>query len=949
MAFGVFLLVVPLALAVMLWPMIGALRRERAIRRAHSLHEASIEREANALRVAEAHAALCAAASDLRMADYLASSEIPGWAAEHRMAIAATSLSYLAPLLPPGQQDEFRRWCGSFSDLSGTIALHNARVVSRQVEEEAHFFDHIVGNPLTQRQREAIVTNEDTTLVVAGAGTGKTRVIAAKVAWLLHRGLARQEEILVLAYNRKAAEEIKGRLGSIPGASEVMASTMHAFGLSILANASGEKPSVSALADDRLAKRRLIHDRLKIMLADPDGRNLLVNHFSRELDPGPDVDARVWTEADRRDMSSVMVGLRNEHNVQIAVDERTAAEWVWLLKQERYGTRDLTGVKMRSRQEVKIANWLTLNGIRWEYERTYNFRTATMERRQYQPDFYLPDHDLWIEHYGVGRHGETAKGVDRREYRKSMEWKRTTHLIHGTVCIETFGYQDADRTLFPILEQQLRNHGVVPRDLTSQEIVGIVDGSHDGFSSLSQLLGTALSLLRGSGKSRESLLSKARSERDHQFLTILFAVLSDYEAELKRSGTIDFDDMILQARAALRSGEVMSPYRYILVDEFQDMTENRLALLQDVRNHVSHARLFVVGDDWQSIYRFSGSDVSLMTDLSRHVGATARVDLDVNFRYGQELLDVSATFIQRNPGQLRKRLHAQAGSGESLPICLLVAPWDGQRRMPSFELLREAVDDILCRREMAQVEGATSVLVLGRYHSTRPMMFERLAKEMESQGIDLTFSTVHSAKGMEADYVVLLDAVEGVQGFPSEIQDDPVLRMFLAADDVFPDGEERRLFYVALTRARKRVYITTQTGRLSRFIDDDLLADYALPFVERRGDLAGRYRCPVCNELSITRRENDYGPWWPCSRYPLCSGKLQMCPTCQEGGLERVPSDNGEGCAYLCTVCRTTHPAGATPVRPGDRMRSQRAPVLAPVPGLRPQMPGRDDLDTVPF
>ncbi|MGC4191705.1 MAG: UvrD-helicase domain-containing protein [Thermomicrobiales bacterium] len=777
------------------------------------------------------------------------------------------------------------------------------------MEENAGFFDRVVGNPLTVRQREAILTNEDTTLVVAGAGTGKTSVIVGKVGWLLHHGLAQPDEILVLAYNRLAADEVAGRLKEIPGAEQVTATTMHAFGLSLLAKVRGTKPSLSPLAEDRWRLARLIRDRLKAMLADPDQRRVLLDLATRHLEAMPDFSAEPASDNERRDIQGVMASLRTVPNQPVEIDERSAAEWAWLLRHGRQARRDLTGIRMRSRQEVKIANWLTLNGIRWEYERSYTFSTATAEHRQYKPDFYLPDHDLWIEHYGVGRHGETVRNIDRQKYADSMAWKRRTHLSHGTRCIETFSYQDMDGTLFPKLEARLRKEGVAARPLTAQEIARLVDSRGSGFDWLVTLIGTACGLHRGNGKARESVVARASTERDHRFLEVLFAVVSDYEAVLRQSGEIDFDDMILRAREYLRSGAAKPSFRYILVDEFQDIIENRLGLLQDLRRHVPHVRLFVVGDDWQSIYRFNGSDVGLMIDLAKHVGATARVDLDVTFRYGPELLKVSSDFIQKNPAQLRKTMHSSRVSvGASCqPICVIASAWTASEPKPTMRVLRDVLNDIHRRRTLERETNEVSVLVLGRYNATEPEGFVQLQREAAARGIGLTFSTVHRAKGMEADYVVLLRVTDGFNGFPAEIEDDPVLRLFTAVPDSFPNAEERRLFYVAITRARRRVYITTFSGQHSRFIDEDLLADDALPFVERCGDLANRYRCPDCGELSIVKTEHGHGFWWRCIRYPRCTGQLPRCPMCVGGGLETVSSADRQD-VMVCTECQYVTP-----------------------------------------
>jgi DNA helicase IV len=799
--------------------------------------------------------------------EYLAASMVSAWRAEHEGALREAADGAFVSLLAAPQQAEARRWCADLSNLPRSVADYNVRFVAARTAEEQAAFDTVEANPLTSRQREAIVTDEDATLVNAGAGTGKTSTIVGKVDYLVRRGLARPEEILVLAFGKKAQQELGERLTRLRGHRGVRVSTFHALGLAILGEAEGRRPSLSPLAEDEHALDRFIRTRVADLLTDPGSRALLRAFFSSLLDEEP---------ADRRDQSPEEA----------------------ILRERERGLRALDGTFMKSREEVRIANWLTLSGIAWEYERNYPVDTRTAERRQYRPDFYLPEHDVYLEHFGVDREGNTRPGIDPDRYRRGMAWKRAFHAEHGTCLVETYSYLAREGTLIAELEARLAARGVLPRPLSDDAIRSLVAEANRGCSDFVRLVAQFLKLARGNGRAPEELTRRARTPRDRVFLQLFLPIRAAYEAALTRDGAIDFDDMIVRAAEHVRSGRYPCAFKYLIVDEFQDISEHRLGLLLALRARVPHARLFVVGDDWQAIYRFAGADIALITDLARHAGPTARVDLDTTFRYRQELLDCSAQFVMRNPRQLRKALRSAHGPTGRRPI--RVAFQEGAGQVGLREALAAASDDI---RADAGGQGA-EVLFLGRYHFNRPDCLDEIAAALGQDGLTAGFLTAHAAKGREADYVVVLGLEAGEYGFPSQVSDDPVLGMVLAEPEPHPHAEERRLFYVALTRARRRVYLVAPRDKSSAFIRQDLLGEDLRAFVDTiGGEASGRHRCPLCGGETIRRTEGRYGTFWACAHYPACEGKLAACPACAEGGLVLVGGSGQTPPRYSCTSC----------------------------------------------
>ena len=321
-------------------------------------------------------------------------------------------------------------------------------------------------------------------------------------------------------------------------------------------------------------------------------------------------------------------------------------------------------------------------------------------------------------------------------------------------------------------------------------------------------------------------------------------------------------------RMFLRNGRVPSPFRYVLVDEFQDISAGRANLLNALEKH--NLAYFVVADDWQSIYRFAGSDVSLVKDCEQYLGRIQRRELTETFRFGDKIRGVSTTFIQRNPEQTQRTL--SSASSDRDDGITIIAEKNPERA------LHETFRDIERRLGTGNAQKA-SVLVLGRYrdsgHSLRVGGYR-------TTGIDVRFSTVHRAKGQEADYVVVLDLINARRGFPAKIDDDPLLEMVLPPKSAngLPYAEERRLFYVAMTRARRGAYLVTDGARPSEFVAEIRRHH---PDVRQMGSLAAEEfpKCPKCKSGQLVPSQS--GENLRCTNYPMCGHLAPHCDKCRVG------------------------------------------------------------------
>lgn len=743
----------------------------------------------------------------------------------------------------------------------------NREYVRRQVSKHASLFHHGQSYPLTARQVEAVLHDESRCLVVAGAGTGKTSTIVGKTAHILAEGLAKPDEILLLAFARKAADELEDRISALSMGS-VKVKTFHALGIEAIAAATGKKPDVSRLADDDRAMNLAIQAFLGEIIAD-EGENGSTQQFLA-FHRYPDREPQLFET-------------QHQYHQYIAGQ----------------GVRSLKGEKLKSIEEATIANWLALHGIEYEYERPYEHDTASVEYRQYRPDFYLSSHGIYIEHFGINSKGEPPPFIrDPQRYLDGMRWKRDVHKRNGTTLVETFSHQAAAGTLLKVLARELAQRGVEarPLDAAGRRELFCQEAVLDPFAGL---LTSFLRLYKGNGWTPDDVrarIADSGDDRAAHFLKIAEAVFARYESALRDEQAIDFNDMINEATSHAESGRYSPGYRYVLVDEFQDISRGRAMLLRALLRQVEDARLFCVGDDWQSIYRFTGSDIDLMTRFSTHFGCIRRTDLDRTHRFGTKLLAASSKFISANPQQLKKEL--VAGVEEALPAVEIIS---AEAERSKVETLEHAL-----RRVQNDSRGTpASVLVLGRYHFC---LDEYREVRPPHSGMELQFMTVHKAKGLEADYAIIVDVVGGRYGFPTEIADDPVLDLVLAQRGSFPNAEERRLFYVAMTRAKRKCFVLTQDVRRSVFVDE-LESDEYSGLVLPSGAVGRTVSCPECEGGRLQLRIGEWSEFWGCSNYPRCRARSRTCPWCgksplvKRGGRYDCASPECGRLAELCPEC----------------------------------------------
>ncbi len=502
-----------------------------------------------------------------------------------------------------------------------SVEWRNQQWTDRMLMTYQGFFQQIETSPLNESQCRAVVNGEDSVLVLAGAGSGKTSVLLARAGWLLQRNEALPEQILLLAFGRQAANEMNSRIKQRLAVEAIQAKTFHALALQIIQQGSRKTPVISKLESDSQARR-----------------SWLIKHWQQQCSEKK-AQAKGWRE------------------------------------------------------------WLT-NELKWE----------------------IAEGNFW-----------------------------------------------ADSRLAARLAGRLERW---------------------------------LGLMRMHGGSQAEMIEQANDEVRDLFqkrIRLMAPLLKMWKGALKEEGAVDFSGLIHQAVNLLEKGRFVSPWKHILVDEFQDISPQRAMLLAALRKQNKQTCLFAVGDDWQAIYRFSGAELSLTTAFNQHFGGGTECTLDTTYRFNDRIGDIANRFIQQNPYQLKKQLNSLSNGNKKSVIIL------------PYEQLEVLLDKL-----SGFVKDDQRTLILARYHHLRPEILQKAATRWPKLTID--FMTIHTSKGQQADYVIIVGLHEGNDGFPAVARESILEDVLLPAPEAFPDAEERRLLYVAITRAKHQVWLLQDTARPSCFV-----------------------------------------------------------------------------------------------------------------------------------
>ncbi|MCG3683864.1 UvrD-helicase domain-containing protein [Aliarcobacter butzleri] len=740
-------------------------------------------------------------------------------------------------------------------DWQSKAIIHFYKKESENFEE---YFKIVESNPLTEAQQKAVMANELNNLVLAGAGSGKTSVVIARIGYLVKKKMAQPKDILVLAFNTDAAKEVKERIQEKLKI-YIEVKTFHAYG-NMIYNFNKTRKSPCKFHDkkDKTAYKKHL-------------RSLLINMLEN--------DKNFYDEFTQYFLESFQ-------DTRPLFSFKDEAEYNLYIRQREL--KALEGSLVRSSEELTISNYLTLNSISHEYEPDYKYNTATIDRRQYKPDFYLPDYDIYIEHFGINKEGKTAPYIDSQKYNDDMEWKINLHEEKNTILVQTFSHEMTDGVLLSTLKEKLEQYGVQFIPLPFQDVLSKFHDEHviDNFTNL---LESFINHFKSNNLTIDDLYKRIsrKQKREKSFISIFDKFLQVYEQFKQENQCIDFHDMILQANNSLVNKDYLPQYKYIIVDEFQDISIARNNLVTLTRDFIQDSIVTVVGDDWQAINQFAGSDVGIIKHFEQYYGDTEIIKLDKTFRFDNNVGKIATRFIMKNKAQIEKTIitHSQVNK----PTIFL--HWYDEKD-------KDYLDNIIFHIQNKYNTKENSLMILGRNKYAFPDTINGIIKKYEASFSPEKISfvdgkkvvkkgirkmTAHRSKGLEDDFVILTGLKENIVGFPTKIEDDPILNIVLSSPETIHFAEERRLFYVALTRVKKELHLAVEQNSPSSFVME-LLKDFPNDIIQVNEREAIDSPCPKCPTGIQKKQTSEYGDFITCTNYPKCDFTVKNIPKCEQCG-----------------------------------------------------------------
>lgn len=784
------------------------------------------------------------------------------------------------------KEENVKKFNDIFQDFDNYIVTFNKNYVLSQKEKLKLYFDDIEGKQLDDQQRTAVVTDEYSNLIIAGAGSGKTLTILGKVKYLIEQKNVKPENILLLSFTKKTVDELNERLKNIGLGAR--ATTFHKLGYDTIKKYQATLPAVT----NENTLNKVVKEYLeKDLFNDEEALNAYIVYVACYMN----------IPEGHESYDSLGEKIDTEKGIDFQT-LKSKCDPEPLNKVAKASLDTIQGEKVRSVEELTIANFLYLNGIEYDYEKPYPFAKV-----MYQPDFYLKDYDIYLEHFGVdeNKNAKWLTPFNEQKYVEEMELKRETHKTNNTKLLETYSYYNRDNVLLDKLTEMLQKENVIlkPRDIKS--IYTKVTNNDKNFGKeITKLIETFITLSKSRQLSYDSIkslfsdrkkASKFMLERQEIFLKFALPILKKYDNTLKELNEIDFNDMINQATDLIKENKPEYTYQHIIIDEYQDISYSRFNLIKEIRE-LSGAKLICVGDDWQSIYRFAGSDISLFSNFEKYVGKYEPLFIEQTYRNSQSLIDITSKYIQKNKKQIQKNPKSKKEPLEN-PIKLVYYSQNNAEEIFINEI-----------QTLIDKNGNKPILVLGRHSfdinefikltpNSKIKYYER-SEKLEIKGfedIDIKYITVHKSKGLEADNVMVLNLKNHLLGFPNKMTDDPMLSLLLGDDEEYRFAEERRLFYVALTRTKNEVVLLIPTD-VSLFAEE-LITDNDFLFTSNNEKLS-KTNCPYCQTGHLVIRQNSLknNQFLGCSHYPSCNQTFNsieildntiLCTSCKSGFMTK--------------------------------------------------------------
>jgi len=830
--------------------------------------------------------------------------------------------------------------------------IHNLREKKHNflLRNNEEFFNTLFDYSLTDEQIEVAINDSNSSLVIASAGSGKTSTLIGKYLYLVKRCKIPAEKVLVLAFNKKIQKEVKRKIEKYGIDGEVK--TFHRLGKEILESNKGYKLSLGKIAEE-----------------DEEGF-LVTENIEKCIKEAAKVDASIYQNivefkalcpyqriesfAKNQDEYNSAISSYPFKRIKHRIGEQTRPLRIPALQKDVY---------VASQEELTIANFLYMNSIEFSYEAEFPGDYP------YKPDFYYPEIDLWHEHFALDELGNAPEAFEG--YEAEVRLKKSIHEKSKQQFIYTYSWQVTKGEILDSLTDNLKKFGLKLKKRSTDEIETRIKEIYN--DSTYSLIRNIIKMQKGGplklNETFNALDSLSDQFRAQKFKAIYFPIFKAYQKILKDNNDIDFEDMINLAADIIKNNHpkefhssTYGNYKWILIDEFQDTSYCRGYFLKALRGggHFGGAKICAVGDDWQSIYRFAGSDLSQVYDFEKQYVLPNSIFVDdpenpekkiklllnedgvnkktlrmnyyqmimnasknglnflkipdketksffitKNHRSDKSLVDIASAFIQVNPNQIKKNVKT-----------LNLLKKNQQNQVINF-CECDNYSDKEIEKIIKKIPINSHVYIMGRngFHLEQTQI-KLLVNKYPQYVIEET--TIHKSKGLEADYIIILGLEEGLKGFPRKMDDDPLIKIFQPKDDQFPDAEERRVMYVAMTRAKYGIYMCYKPTSSSEFIKEiNDIAEVNNIYVNYFNFSTVTKECPECrkkgrkgtltpqtNHHQVANRGKDATIFLSCNFYRKHQDSLTCeytedivhCYKCKENGeisnLETKRIDN---------------------------------------------------------
>jgi superfamily I DNA/RNA helicase len=660
---------------------------------------------------------------------------------------------------------------------------------------------------LNDKQREAVISEEKRLLVLAGAGSGKTKTLLQKLVYLIEEKGVSPSSILAITFTKNATNEMIDRL-------------------IISADQSGDYEKM--LFDKRLNKLEKDHERynnqkkykwidnLTVKTFHSFCYGILRNHGVNEFDNKFKIIGD--EKRDEEDELSKNVAPETVFEVvhKLLIEQCEDTEFLLQLKRyildylidkihlkksdSKFTPKDgkyfttLDGTKVRSKSEQFIADWFYRHSIKYEYEPLLNVKDFP-----FRPDFFIPDANLYIEHI-------SDKSYSTRN--KEEQFEKGKLLL-----VKTFESMTTDSALFnhtldKVVKNRLPSNYHKTISLTYKEEF---NGYHENVKDFVTQIMRITDMIKVENIPLSTVLENAgkdQHERVRHFYELAIPIVKKYIHYCTDKSFLDFNDLISRTASLFNNHEDIvnkykSKYEYILVDEFQDVNNLQVELIKQLLT--DKTQLFCVGDDWQSIYGFRGSNVEYILNFENHFPNSQVVKLNLNYRSTQNIVGASNEVIKHNKFKVEKEILSSKMSEHKIVI------YSGNNEEENIQFCFNKVQELLD-------EGITNDDILFLYR--RSKMYTPYFYRFKNENIKVQAKTIHASKGLEAKVVFILGLTEGSGGFPDIWLEDRIFQVIKKANHDLLVEEERRLFYVAITRAKDKLFLITEKGNESSFLKE---------------------------------------------------------------------------------------------------------------------------------